>query len=384
MELKFKIDENSSLPVYRQLSHELQRMIQESRLEPGAALPSLKTLARAGEVSLGTMDAAIAELIARGVCYRRPKKGTFVGAAPIAAQTVHDDQHRLIAVYFPDFEVLRKNMVMHPVNLGVEEEAQKNGVELLRITGDLAGNIEKLWNNQVFNLLGIVVLYTPEPAQLLKLARQYSDLRFALTNYKYQGLEFAPDNLYGVFNEEFAGGYVMTDYLLRRGHEKIAVITVALADTNYQERIAGWRAAMLDHGIVPDDSLIETVSRKDLPDGRLIGMRGMKALLHRMQPDAVFCMNDLFVAGAAEYLRLYGKLGSIEFAGFDHYIPDISRSYQFSTVAVDYERMGVIAVRQLLNQADNMKTVLLAPKLIPRCTEIQAETSPARACVPVQ
>lgn len=373
MEFKFDINENSTLPLYRQLSHELQKMIQSFQMKQDEPLPSLKTLAHAGGVSLGTMDAAITELINLGICYRRPKKGTFVGAAPTAMRSMVWQEQKVIAVYAPNFEILRENMVMHPVDLGVEEEAQKNGVGLMRITGDLTCNVEKLWNHQTLNLIGIVVLFTPNPEQLLKLARKYVDLRFALTNYKYSGLEFAPHNLCGVFNEEFAGGYVMTDYLLRKGHSKVAVISAESTGTNYQERIDGWRAAMKDHGQEPDDTMVEVVKHEELCDGRVIGMRGMKALLRRLQPDAVFCLNDLFAAGAYEYLRMNGQLGAIEFAGFDNYISDISRSYQFATVAVDYERMGVIAVRQLLNMCDNIKTVLLAPKLIPRnCSAIES------------
>jgi GntR family transcriptional regulator len=69
---------DESLPLYRQVRRELQKIIEDGHYGPGKPLPSEATLALALQVSIGTLRHAVDELVHEHVLVRRQGKGTFV------------------------------------------------------------------------------------------------------------------------------------------------------------------------------------------------------------------------------------------------------------------------------------------------------------------
>jgi len=69
---------DESLPLYRQVKRELQKIIEDGHDNPGKPLPSEATLALAMQVSIGTLRHAVDELVHEHVLVRRQGKGTFV------------------------------------------------------------------------------------------------------------------------------------------------------------------------------------------------------------------------------------------------------------------------------------------------------------------
>lgn len=69
---------DDSLPLYRQVKRELQKIIEDGHYGPGKPLPSEATLALALQVSIGTLRHAVDELVHEHVLVRRQGKGTFV------------------------------------------------------------------------------------------------------------------------------------------------------------------------------------------------------------------------------------------------------------------------------------------------------------------
>lgn len=70
--------ETESLPLYRQVKRELQKIIEDGHYGTGKPLPSEATLALALQVSIGTLRHAVDELVHEHVLVRRQGKGTFV------------------------------------------------------------------------------------------------------------------------------------------------------------------------------------------------------------------------------------------------------------------------------------------------------------------
>ncbi len=75
--LKPLIDADS-LPLYRQVKRELQKIMEAGQYGPGQPLPSEATLAQALQVSIGTLRHAVDELVHEHVLVRRQGKGTYV------------------------------------------------------------------------------------------------------------------------------------------------------------------------------------------------------------------------------------------------------------------------------------------------------------------
>ena len=81
----------------------------------------------------------------------------------------------------------------------------------------------------------------------------------------------------------------------------------------YRERLAGFRAAMADHGLDPNVTL-------DLPLGPAASAASAPALLsHPQHPTAVICFNDIVAGGIANGLDDLGVKVGTDFSvvGFD-------------------------------------------------------------------
>ncbi|MBO0804568.1 MAG: winged helix-turn-helix transcriptional regulator [Nocardiopsaceae bacterium] len=69
------VDHDSPVPLYRQVADELRRLIHAENL---TRLPSLAMIQQEYEVSRPTAESAVKILVAEGLAYVSPGKGTFV------------------------------------------------------------------------------------------------------------------------------------------------------------------------------------------------------------------------------------------------------------------------------------------------------------------
>ncbi len=362
------LDVTGRQPLYIQLYDRLQTRIQNGTYEPGSALPSIKQLAAEYDISIITVESALKKLIDAGICYRRPKKGTFVAPSPVAAapaSVVSDPNARQTLVVYAPYEIETCRMLSQ-LNEGIHAAARNAGMDLLHLSGELEEELTMLEANPGLVIRGVLILYATRHNQLAQLAQKHPNLRFVLLNYQYESFAMTPANLYGVFSEEFGGGYAMTRYLLERGCRKIGILACQDDDMNYSLRIAGYKLALEHFGLPFRPEWV--INEPGVPTGELrhLGRVGMEKLLTRVTPDAVFGLNDLLIVGAIEYLRQEHPEHRIIMAGYDHYIPELSLSYGFSSVAVNARGMGETAVEILLQSELPVKSFRLPTTLIQR------------------
>lgn len=76
--LKIKLDDNSKLPLYHQLTEQIYELIQQGALKPGDVLPSEREICEKYNVSRGTVRQAINILVSKGYVSRKQGKGTVI------------------------------------------------------------------------------------------------------------------------------------------------------------------------------------------------------------------------------------------------------------------------------------------------------------------
>ena len=76
--MKFKIDPDSSVPIYVQIEDSIHSFITAGQLQPGEQLPTIRELAADIRVNLNTVARAYFELDREGVISTQRGKGTFV------------------------------------------------------------------------------------------------------------------------------------------------------------------------------------------------------------------------------------------------------------------------------------------------------------------
>jgi len=84
MKLRLRIDTTLPTPIWSQIEEGVRHQVASGRLDPGAALPSVRDLARAHRINPNTVAKAYQRLAAARVVEARRGEGTFVAEHPPA------------------------------------------------------------------------------------------------------------------------------------------------------------------------------------------------------------------------------------------------------------------------------------------------------------
>ena len=166
--------------------------------------------------------------------------------------------------------------------------------------------------------------------------------------------------------DDFQGAYNATKHLIEQGCKYIAHMTIDLALFIYQNRLAGYKQALLDHGMDfnPDYVIAlqsEIVAGKDA---------AKKLMSLPIPPDAIFSATDLGALGAIQYLKEIGKVIPDEFCVVGFSNEPFTQFMELPISSVDQAPllMGQTAAKVFLEQMDSEgikieKNVVLNPSL---------------------
>ncbi|GAA3227884.1 LacI family DNA-binding transcriptional regulator [Nonomuraea helvata] len=157
-----------------------------------------------------------------------------------------------------------------------------------------------------------------------------------------------------VLMAEYAGFLAITRHLLATGRRKLAFVwngPVGAAPTG--DRYAGFLAALEEHGIEHDPSLVANSSDWDR---RATGYEAMVGLLRRCGPrfDAAVCVNDTMAVGVLKALRTHGIRvpEDVAVTGFDDTDEGEFTIPSLSSGSPDQGSMVDAAVRLLIERLD--------------------------------
>ncbi|MGB9775970.1 MAG: LacI family DNA-binding transcriptional regulator [Anaerolineae bacterium] len=149
--------------------------------------------------------------------------------------------------------------------------------------------------------------------------------------------------------DNVVGARMAVEHLLRLGHERVATITGPLNMFAAQDRLEGYRQALVARGIPVDEELI---AEGDFTEQG--GRAAMQRLLPR-RPTAVFAASDMMAAGAMKVLREAGLRvpEDVAVVGFDD-VPLASMvEPPLTTVRQPIEQLGSMAVELLVSLLEN-------------------------------
>ncbi|MBA2946482.1 LacI family DNA-binding transcriptional regulator [Streptomyces himalayensis] len=151
-----------------------------------------------------------------------------------------------------------------------------------------------------------------------------------------------------------AGAHAITSHLLSAGHRRIVFVGALPGNTALDARVAGYRAALAEHGLPPEAAHVV-----DCGLGRSAGLRAMTALLKESGGapafTAVFAGDDMVAAGV---LRAAADAGlrvpeDISVVGYN----DVPLAEDFdpplTTVRTPAEELGRAAVRLALRDPEH-------------------------------
>ena len=183
--------------------------------------------------------------------------------------------------------------------------------------------------------------------------------------------------------DDVHGGEIATRHLLQvHGVRSIAHISGPLGHQSAQDKLAGYRAALMAAAIAPDPVL---EVEGDYSDGG--GYEAVEELFRRHASfQAIFAANDQMALGASEALRDRGLAvpDDVRLVGYDDILLARYTSPALTSVHGDMAAVGTLAATRLLSLIDGRTTpdhVTFLPTslAVRRSCSCQAETSPAGA-----
>ena len=173
-----------------------------------------------------------------------------------------------------------------------------------------------------------------------------------------------------VCNDEIKGGFFATEYLIKKGHKRIALINGFLHKSPAKGRLEGYKKALMEYGVPFDDALV-SFGDIDVKDGY---ERTKQMLEKDLDFTAIFAYNDMMAFGVMQAIREKGLRipEDIGLVGYDD-IPFSSLiSPALTTIRVKKQELGVESVKLLLSHINDIrkkhKKIMLDVELINRET----------------
>ncbi|MFZ4453070.1 LacI family DNA-binding transcriptional regulator [Salibacterium aidingense] len=153
--------------------------------------------------------------------------------------------------------------------------------------------------------------------------------------------------VYAVSSDHWNCGYKGTEYLIQLGHKEIAFLGALPGVSIADERLAGYREALEDHGLTYRDSLV--IEGDFYQESGLTGIRHMLRQVLR-KPTAIFAANDLMALGALEGMEQEGIRvpEDISIMGSDN-IPNLHLlKVPLTTISTPFYEIGRLASEKII------------------------------------
>lgn len=257
-----------------------------------------------------------------------------------------------ILVLIPEY-IWNDNFFYSKIYRSIEKEANKNGCNAIMctVTRELEEKLELPEVYEALNFKGIIQVGVLKE-EYVRMVKEKVQL-FVLVDHYYEGLP-----LEAIVTNNVEGAYNITSYLIESGHRELGFIAPIGMTFSFQERWKGFLKALeayhlplnKEYCIIKESPLNQLMSAEDELRSTI---REMKAL-----PTAWVCGNDRI---AFALLNILHEMDiktpeAVSVAGFDDLDAASVIIPNLTTVRVDSELMGQLAVRALLLLCENYHT----------------------------
>jgi DNA-binding LacI/PurR family transcriptional regulator len=226
---------------------------------------------------------------------------------------------------------------------GAHDRLFESGVALVLSLATETSERDKLVELASTRLDGVLIVRGGDDADLV-----HALVEAGVTAVTAGRPEAALEPLVGwVDSQNRAGARTIVAHLISRGCRRIAVVTGEVGMPVTDDRLDGWRDALADSGITPDEALIEHGAFTTAS-----AVKATRALLERSPDiDAVFAHNDLMALGVLQALHEAGRAvpDDVAVAGFDDLLATMP-SPALTTMRQDVNGIGRHMASLLLEQ----------------------------------
>lgn len=166
-----------------------------------------------------------------------------------------------------------------------------------------------------------------------------------------------------IVNDDIYGASLAVEYLIKKGHKRIACITGPENVSSSDDRLAGYKNTLAKYKIHFDESLIY-VGDYTFEKARALS----KDIIQRNDVDAIFAFNDVSAYAVYDiYTENDKKIGrDISLVGFDDNPLSTLISPSLTTIRQDINEICKIAIDELFIEEGHKKIIKVMPTLIER------------------
>jgi len=267
---------------------------------------------------------------------------TKLGYRPnLVAKSLRSKKTKTIGAIIADID----NTFYAAIVNGIEDTAREKGYSIILSNTDEdpareRAAVDLLGDKRVDGLL-----ITPVRKQTVELLRKKRPGIPFVVVARYFDKSIFQINYVGV--DEVLGGFLATEYLIKKGHRRILYVNAPSRFLNARERLAGYKKALLQHQLEFDENLIITLPNQTMEEAYELTK---KALSKKLDFTAVFAYCDFFALGAmrALYERGFRIPEDIAVVGYDDIEFVSYLQVPLTTVHTPKYRLGKEAIELLV------------------------------------
>lgn len=319
-------------------------------------LATIRDVAKAAGVSIATVSRVFnnSALVTRETAERVWRVANELDYWPnSAAMSLTTNRTRTLGVLLPDLygeffsEIIR----------GIDDRARRDGYQIL-VSGfhDDPGSVLDIARSMLGRVDGLTMLVPDDSVEVVaKIRRRLPVVLLNPREDQYQCSSVRLDNR--------AGGLAMVEHLIALGHSDVAIVTGPETNVDADERLLGYREALLAAGLRPDPS-------REIPGDfrEFSGFKAADALLALSpRPTAVFATNDNMAVGLISALTAAGVRVGVDMAvtGFDDITIARYLRPALTTIHVDAFGMGRAGAELLLAEIRTEDDVVPSHVIMP-------------------
>ena len=251
---------------------------------------------------------------------------------------------------------------------GVQDRIAESDYDLLVYSAPRMEEIDSMFENALSKgrSAGALLFSSPLNPQRIERLKNYQNPVVLVDLYH--------DEFDSVSIDNEQGGYIAATHLLDRGYRAIGLLSANPDSVPSSQRVAGYRRAHEERGLIPDDRLVIATSDPQFHGfTEEAGYESMMRLLDlNVEIDAVFAVSDIQALGARRAIEDRGLVvpDDIALVGFDDIM--ISRYVELTTLRQPMYDMGKMATDILLKRIQQedlpISHTIFSPSLVERTT----------------
>ncbi|MCQ6561005.1 GntR family transcriptional regulator [Paenibacillus mendelii] len=348
-------DQEKNTPLYVQIREYIKNQIEMGILKPGDQIPTELELKDQFQVSIMTIKTALRFLVDEGLVFRIAGKGSFVstGEKQEAKDLLLENKVKIGFLMPPLGDKLSIQLFR-----GIEESCRDEGL-MLMVKSVLTQSEERFAIREMIDAgaEGLIIFPVDGEAYSDEILRLKSDrFPFVLVDRYLPGIKTN-----AVYSDNYDGGHIGTDYLARKGHKHVGILSLNRSKTSSSEdRFRGYLDAAKKNQLrLEPNYWLTQIDDASLPDENNRKEMIFEWLQNEPTITSVFAFSPETALCAAKMAVKLGKKIPEDLAiiCFDNpQIRGLENDY-FTWIEQNFELMGTEAVKLLLRSMHDPSTL---------------------------